>query len=229
MKILAFTMVALAVIPILSTSDAKKGEEKEIEKQFRDAFKSAFSNRSDEIGQFFNETFGPGGNASDVSERFVEAWEGASEGVRRFVKETYWNISQIIERDNSSTEATNASSMELISAGIHKRAEDTKKETVSHHREIKSNEEDDSVVTRAWNYFKSVFGNSTPNQSSPQVNAALPPQPHVSSHGAAWLGFIISVASLLLVVQTASKEKYVTNRRESAHQVPSGYVRIESF
>lgn len=229
MKLLVFTMVAITVIPILSASDAKKGEGKEIEKEFRDAFKSALSNRSDEIGQFFNETFGLGGNASDVAERFVEAWDSAGEGVRRFVKETYWNISQIIERDNSSTEATNSSSMELISAGIHKRAEETTKGTVIDHREIQFTEEDNSVVTRAWNYFMSVFGNSTPNQSSPPVTAALPTQPHVSSHGAAWLGFIISVASILLLVQTASKEKYVNIRRESAHQVPSGYVRIESF
>ena len=237
-----WTIVVLCALHECSSQSAKgKVEEKQTEQDIRDAFTSAFSNRSEEVGQFFNQTFGPGGNASEIADRFKTAWQGASEGVKRFVNETYWNISKTIQGENATS-----SGMELldVSAAVSRYAATAPKEPTPR---TKSDEtlkqrapsdetstEHHSVLDSAWNYFKSVFG-VNPDKAKPVPSVAPKhhpeasiPEPATSSHSGLYLGLIMMMAGGALVLQTTMNRNSLVNKNlyTRKQEVPSGYVRI---
>jgi hypothetical protein len=249
--------IVFLLVVLIHCADCKSDyrntpEEVEVEHEIHEAFKAAFSNRSDEVQDFFNKTFGQGGNASEVAERFQEAWGTTSEEVKRFVNETYWNISRIMSGNDSTPKTPSAS----VSYG-----ELTEK--INNYRlQVKASPDSVSggpgkvvhkpeaphagVLDTAWNYFKSVFGvnpkatppphqsKSIPNKVDPP-SAGLEPSP-VDHHGGLYVGLIAMVAALFVLLQSIFNRnnlvsKQVTHSKNSLSykpksQVPSGYVRI---
>ena len=206
--------------------------EKESEKAIEDAFRSAYANRSEEISDFFNKTFGPGGDADEIGERFKVAWQGASSGVKRFVNETYWNISRTIRGDP----AMNATvSLEEVTARISASVEHSKsnsgkssKSKPTYKVKIDDKQEQGSVLDTAWNFFKSVFGQPTkgdPPMASLSPTASLAP----ANAGGFTLGLLSFVAGFILLIQAGLNRNSMVNKPAapaSISEVPSGYVRI---
>jgi hypothetical protein len=206
--------------------------EKESEKAIEDAFRSAYVNRSEEISDFFNKTFGPGGDADDIGERFKVAWEGASSGVKRFVNETYWNISRTIQGDP----VVNATmSLEDVTARISASAEHAQSRSGKSGKskptdKVKGDDKQEqaSVLDTAWNFFKSVFGQPTkgdPPMASVPETASLAP----TNTGGFTLGLLSFVAGFILLIQAGLNRNSMVNKPAapaSISEVPSGYVRI---
>jgi hypothetical protein len=222
--ILMIGMVCYVVASSKEHDISEKESEREIEKQFRQAFRSAFSNPSDEVGEFLNQTFGQGGDASEIAERFRLAWQGASQGVRRFVNETYWNITRVLEGEKVPGYGEEA--MERVSSMIseHKHMGD---QLQGDPNETKNR----SVVDAAWNYFKNEFSPSKPesSKSSEPVSAAMmAPTGSSWSHNRLFLMVISLLASVILVFQTTLNRNSFVNKQvyNEPSRVPSGYVRI---
>lgn len=221
----------LLLTGLCAASEAKprtdnQGRREEEEKRVGDMFKAAYGNTSDEIGKFFNETFGPGGDSGEISSRFKAAWDSASDGVRRFVNETYQNITQILKGGEESTKTASLSSItEMIGsydAALHQEGKNKSR----HVEEQKGDEPHLSMLDNAWNYFKSVFGVSTPEAGMilPRVE---------TGHKGVLLGVISLLAGLFLLFQTTLNRNSLVNKNvyESSvpgprPEVPSGYVRL---
>jgi hypothetical protein len=206
------------------------------EKQISDMFKSAYPNRSDEIGSFFNETFGPGGHSDEISSRFKSAWDTASDDVRKFVNETYQNISKIIKAQNETAEvdASMSGISEMIGnydAALHQNKTDHK-----HEGSVKEETPHQSMLDTAWNYFKSVFGVSVNRSSSPST--APHPAAGISAnnrsevgHKGVMLGLLTLLAGLFLMFQTTFNRNSLVNKNmvyaeSPIPEVPAGYVRL---
>lgn len=195
-------------------------EDKQVdyEATIKATFKAAYGNRSDELQDFFNRTFSAGGNASDVAERFEAAWDSASEGVKKFVNETYTNISKIMQGDEGKI-------TETVSEPIASLSQDASG----------NNNSTESTLDTAWNYFKSVFGVSPEHTPSPkglkfshqEESAALPEEP-AKSNGGIYLGIMTMIAAVFLVFQATLNRNSLFNKEvhRASPQVPSGYVRI---
>ena len=202
-----------------------------MEKEIEQAFKSAYTNRSDEVGDFFNKTFGPGGDADEIGRRFQTAWKGASEGVRQFVNETYWNISQTMRGENLTDPQA---ALEDITARVSKQIEADHDQKSSKHskptavpQDGSKDKDHQSILDTAWNYFTSVFGVSTKGEP---VVAGAAPLPENKPRGGLTLGLITLLAGLLLLVQAGlNRNSWINKPVETPHsrpEVPSGYVRI---
>lgn len=203
---------------------------KDVEKDIEQAFKSAYSNRSEEIGEFFNKTFAPGGDAEKIGHRFQKAWKGASEGVRQFVNETYWNISKTMKGEDAfGPAATLANISALVAKHIEKSGKKSHPGTEKTTDEKQTSPEHESVLDTAWNYFRSVFGVST--KGEPPVAGAAMTAP-VHSSGGLTLGVFTLLAGVLLLVQAGLNRNSWINKPVDESlprrkpEVPSGYVRI---
>jgi hypothetical protein len=255
MKFTTVTFLVYAIYTIAGVNcdtPEQTKEEKELEREIHEAFKAAFSNRSDEIQDFFNKTFGQGGNASDIADRFRQAWGSTSDGVKRFLNDTYWNISRIMSGND--TQVASALGYAIITERINGYptallAKSTP--PVKHDQKQQSDSQHQGVLDTAWNYFKSVFGvtpKPTPphHKSSPSVNSVPPPPatasiPSVESpvphRGGLYIGILAMAAALLVFFQATFNRKLPTAALTSPFakypppssehsQVPSGYVRI---
>lgn len=215
-----FLVVALSVVSTMSEHSNETQEYRESEKQIQDAFKAAYSNRSEELHEFFNQTFG--GDPSEIADRFKESWDDASEGVKQFISETYHNISRVMNGTNSSSEYPSAS----LSSG---KEYDELKEKLTHadHELEKESPETHDMVDSAWQYFKSVFGVDPRDKKTP--TASMPVQ---QTHtGGVFLGLITLAAALFLMWQTsfATSRRTVTtgwSKQRMTSEIPSGYVRL---
>jgi hypothetical protein len=235
MRILSYSSLGiLALIQAVSSQDHHKTE-KESEREIEEAFRSAYSNRSEEISEFFNRTFGPGGDAEDIGRRFKKAWKGASEGVQQFVNETYWNISRTLRPEDK---PNGSSSLEDITARISLSASEAHAHSKSQKHEAHRTPDDEepqehqSVLDSAWNYFKSVFGVST--KGGPPGAAMSASSSMVSpTTGGITLGVFTILAGVLLLVQAGLNRNSWINKSATSSadtplmtEVPSGYVRI---
>jgi hypothetical protein len=208
--------------------------EKDIEKDIEKAFKAAYANRSDELGDFFNKTFSPGGDAEEYEKRFEAAWKDASEGVRRFVNETYWNISKTMRGENTSYPTESLEDVTaLISEKVREASEKRGKEAHASKRTKTSEEgkpeEHGSILDTAWNYFKSVFGVST--KGEPPV-AGLAQDITLPRSSGLTLGVFTLLAGVMLLIQAGlNRNSWINKPLASSDigcppEVPSGYVRI---
>jgi hypothetical protein len=229
MASIAKTASLVLLISVICYSQDHQKTEKEVEKEIEQAFRSAYSNRSEEIGDFFNKTFGPGGDADEIGHRFQTAWKSASEGVRRFVNETYWNISKTMQGDD---ETNPSASLEEIYALVSHTVEEAHKKKSSKHGSPtdapeEKVDEHKSILDTAWNYFKSVFGVST--KGEPPV-AGLTQNAVPGPRGGMTLGILTLLAGVILLVQAGLNRNSWINKpvaeSPTRSQVPSGYVRI---
>ena len=197
------------------------------DRQIEDAFRAAYSNRSDELGDFFNKTFGPGGDAEEIATRFKTAWQGANEGVKQFVNETYWNISRTM-RSADGADALLAS-YPVASAAKHHESK--------HEKPVQDEPEHKSILDTAWNYFKSVFGVNPDRNAEPvpsSVSASSVPAPSASmaapqaSHHSTVLGLFTLVAGVFLLVQAGVNRNSWINKQVSGRsaEIVPGYVRL---
>jgi hypothetical protein len=238
MRFLTIT-IGLGLIGALSGHSTKNQttEKDSSEEDIREAFKSAYSNRSDEIEKFFNETFGPGGDPHEVSSRFKDAWHSASQGVRHFVRETYDNITKIMKGENETMKAE--ASLRGITALVGEydaamqanRTSRGKEKTPKH--ETEEDAESESMLDTAWNYFKSVFGvTKSPGSEPPVLPEATMAGERPSSGKGMLLGFITLLAGVFLLFQTTLNRNSLVNKNvyetvpAARPEVPSGYVRL---
>lgn len=205
------------------------------EQRMSNLFKSAYQNRSDEIGSFFNETFGPGGHSDEISARFKAAWDTASDDVRKFVNETYQNISKIIKVQNESSEVVASLSGISEMIGSYDAALNQNKTAHKHERSVKEDTHQ-SMLDTAWNYFKSVFGVNVNPSSSP--SSAPYPEAGISANNRSevgqkgvMLGLLTLLAGLFLMFQTTFNRNSLVNKNmvyaeSPTPEVPAGYVRL---
>lgn len=243
-QVLLFVVTVFAVAQAENQMDEAE-EEREVEREIHEAFKAAFSNRSDEVQDFFNKTFGPGGNATDIAERFKEAWGSTSEGVKRFVNETYWNISRIMSGNDSDKPVEASLSYDQITEKIN--AYQAPSKSKKQHETPAPQPTHGGILDTAWNYFKSVFGvnpkpkpTSSPHKSVPNtvpppsaaLSATTSPVPH---QGGLYVGIVAMLAALFVLLQSMFNRNSLVNKQVSTKspwissqpsQVPSGYVRI---
>ena len=235
MRILGYSFITILCLLRSSAAQDHHKTEKESEKEIEEAFRSAYSNRSEEISEFFNKTFGPGGDAEEIGQRFKQAWKGASEGVREFVNETYWNISRTLRPEDKPTAS---SSLEDITARVSRSAEKSRVHSKSEKHEAHKTPDDEkpeehqSVLDSAWNYFKSVFGVSTKGEPAEAAMSAAAPAISQNASGIT-LGLFTLLAGVLLLVQAGLNRNSWINKSATSsadaplmREVPSGYVRI---
>ena len=108
MRPISSAVLVVILTTTLSRATVNDKQQEEHERAIRDSFNAAYTNRSDDLHEFFNRTFAPGGDASQVAKRFQEAWGTASQEVRHFVNETYWNISKIMQGQDNLGDAQEA-------------------------------------------------------------------------------------------------------------------------
>lgn len=211
-------------------STRNETETSQQEKDIQDAFKAAYSNRSSELKEFFNETFH--GEPSEIADRFRQSWDSASDGVKQFVSETYQNISQIMKGENSTAPNAGLAPFDDIKEKITNAIPEDTSDSTHPPRDM---------LDSAWGYFKSVFGvdpRATPepkesDNSSDQPSASLPIAPQPPSSAGFMFGLVTIAAALFLLYQTSSvNSKSVLNVSDRSspqkrrHEVPSGYVRL---
>lgn len=211
MRITAAIVVLLVVDTFAQNTHVDPQEE--YETAVRKAFDDAYANRTDELQDFFNQTFGAGGNATEVAERFKIAWKSASEGVKQFVGETYQNISRIMS--TNTTEVSN----ELIASLSNMDEIDSR---IASYSAVDENKDTDSTTETGrldaiWNYFKNLFG-------KPKETASMT-QP-VNHHTGVYLGLLTMLAALFLAFQTTLNRNSLLNKHVQHEYVPRGYVRI---
>ena len=243
-QVLLVVIAAFALVHAGNPHD-QDADEREVEHEIHEAFKAAFSNRSDEVQDFFNKTFGQGGNATEIAERFKEAWGSTSEGVKRFVNETYWNISRIMSGNDSDKSVATTASLGYDEILEKINAYQASSQKVEKHQTPKPEPAHGGILDTAWNYFKSVFGvnpkpSPTPHKSIPNtvpppsaaISATPSPVPH---QGGLYVGIIAMLAALFVLVQSIFNRNSLVNKQVSSKsswqsqqrsQVPSGYVRI---
>ncbi len=221
MRIIAL-FVVLQFDGLLSSevSASKESEIQQREKDVQEAFKGAYIDRSGELKEFFEQTFH--GKPSEIADRFKGAWEGASEGVKQFVFETYQNISEVMESENSIHASLSSSEMH---------------EKINNHVPHKESESDaepqKDVLDSAWEYFKSVFGvDPRDEKSTPAASLPSSPASTTTSKSGVMFGLLTIAAALFLLYQTTVSHKSVLDPSSSAkrisrpHEVPMGYVRL---
>jgi len=143
-----WAIVWLLAVSACGSGDTDHEQAKIIERDMRKAFEAAFSNRSDQMDEFFNQTFGPGVDQYEARERFKQAWESTSHGVRHFINETYTNISRIIQGKNDTVENEEASVPKRAISGP----------AVIKHDTPTPNKNKDGSLDSVWNFFRNIFG-----------------------------------------------------------------------
>lgn len=189
------------------------------EQEIQDAFRAAYSNRSQEIGEFFNKTFGPGGDAEEIGQRFKTAWRDASDGVRQFVNETYWNISRTLGEPSETEREAMLSS--------YPSAERSKEGSKPKKPKPEPQDDQKSILDTAWNYFKSVFGVSPAKPNSEPASAGSP-MSH-KAHNGLFLGLLTLLAGMSLLLQAGVNRNSWINKTAMAasrDSAPPGYVRL---